>query len=162
MAIDYIADLMQKDNNLSADNVRYQGDIIISYDNQIVLAQNFYADFSDQYRQFDIMLGLPYGQGYEINESVPYKGNNYEPGIIRQTFANISISPITIRPNEDLITFSTYDRNTNQIVVPDIIYNILQNSSFEETSLPFAADTLLQDGGSSSDELDSKEWLHFT
>ena len=148
MSSDYIDSVLSKDKNAIADEIRYQGDVIITYENNIVCAENFLADFSDQYRQFDILLGLPYGQGFEINESVPYKGNNYEAGTIKQTFANIAVSPHTIMPNEDYITLSKTDRNTSQIVVPDAINNVLGNSSFEETTIPFETETTLDTGSS--------------
>ena len=144
MSSDYISQVLSKDKNAVADEIRYQADIMLTLENEIICAQNFVADFSDQYRQFDILLGLPYGQGFEINESVPYRGNNYEAGSIRQIFTNIAVSPHTITHNTEYITLSDFDRNVRQMVVPDVVDNELANSSFEETQIPFATETAIE------------------
>lgn len=146
MGSDYISGVMNRNREAFADENRYSGDIVISLNNKVICASSFLADFSDQQRSFDIALGIPPGNGFSVNESYPYKGNMYEAGNIKQIFANIAISPHTIKMNSSFISVCEFDRNVSQIVTPDIVKNIIKNGSFEETIMPFEESLTLYDG----------------
>ena len=145
MGSDYL-DLVSKRERGKEDEYRYAGDIIVSVGNETSFATSFLADFSDQYTKFDIAFGFPPGDSFDIKNSVPYKGNIYEKETIKQVFYNIAISPHSIFPNSKIVSFSSFDRDTSQMVIPDITKNILSNSSFEDTVLPYSDSTVLLDG----------------
>lgn len=146
MDSDYIESLLKRDKETFSNENRYHGDIIVTLDNEVAIAASFVSDFSDQYRKFDIGLGIPYGSGFQINESSPYKGNLYEPGITRQVFSNIKISPHTVLINPKSISISDFDRNVSQIFISNVPSNILPNGGFEDTVLPYSSSVDLLDG----------------
>jgi len=153
MGSDHIDSVLKrrKETTAEKDKYRYNADIIVSYGNDIVAATSFLADFTDQYRKFDIVLGMPPGNGFKINEIIPFKGNMYENGDFYQKFYDINIGPHSITLNSDYFDFSSFDRDTSQMVVHDIDRNILSNGGFEDTVLPYADHTRLEDGYTSID-----------
>lgn len=96
---------------------RYYGDILISIDNTIVAGESFVADFSDQFREFDIGLGVPSGGNFATSETLPYNGNIYDNANITLSYNNIVVGKHSIQPNSSVMNFNTFDRNTSTMVV---------------------------------------------
>lgn len=143
---DEVANVAKRERQSSEDDYRFSGDIIVTVDDSPVFATSFLADFSDQYRQFDIGLGIPPGQGIVIDESTPFKGNMFENDSFKQVFADIDIGSHSMSFNPDYYTISSFDRDTSEMVVIDKVVNILENGGFEETVLPYADATEMFDG----------------
>lgn len=117
-------------------NSRFHGDIIVSVDNEVKMGENFIADFSDQYRAFDIGLGWLDNNVFSTQETVPFDGNGYEDMSLFVTYENIAVGPHSIQPNPAHINMSDYDRTTVQMFIPETINNILINGDFESNTLP--------------------------
>lgn len=146
MSSDYLEDVVAREREPFVNEYRFSGDIVVSVDSRAVFAKSFLADFSDQYRQFEIGLGFPPGQGFVIDDSIPYKGNAYEPGTMKQIFQQTTIGVPNIEFNAKYFDFSSFDRDTSQIVITEKVKNIISNGGFEETVLPYSDETILLDG----------------
>jgi len=143
---DEVSGVASRERQDSENDYRFNGDIIVTVDDSPVFATSFLADFSDQYRQFDIGLGMPPGQGVVIDESVSFKGNMFESDSFKQVFSDIDIGSHSISLNSDYFAVSDFDRDTSEMVVIDKVVNILENGGFEETVLPYADATEMLDG----------------
>ncbi len=143
---DLLAAEMRKDRSLLVDENRYQGDIVVFVDNEPQLGHAFFADFSDGEISFDIGLGMPLGENFIIDESVPYKGNLYENGNIKQKFSNIAIGPHSIFLNRAFGAISVFDRNTRQMVIPERFLNSISNGGFESSLTPKQNESVVQAG----------------
>lgn len=143
MSKEYLEKAVINDVNTTADERRFLGNIIVTLDNRPVCAENFFADFSDKYRKFDIALGIPYGQSFVLQQSLPFIGNSYESIYLKQIFGDIYVGPHSIEVNTNTADCSLYDRNTMQMVVPENNVNLISNRSFETTILPFQSTYLL-------------------
>lgn len=146
MSLDQINGVLKRDKEVFENEIRFHSNIIVTVDNEAVLGQSFFADFTDQYGQFDIGLGMPYGDGFVTNESIPYQGNLYEDKKVRLIFNSVAIGPHSIRVNNNYVDVSSFDRNTKQMCVHENTSNILTNSSFDTSILPYAIETALFDG----------------
>jgi hypothetical protein len=140
---------MRTNPYVSEQNSRFYGDIIVTIDDEVALGENFVADFSDQYRAFDIGLGWLDNNVFITQEQVPFDGNQYDKQSVLLTYENIAIGPHSIQPNQDYINLSAYDRSTTQMVVPETINDILLNGDFESNTLPVQSFTLLTPGDES-------------
>lgn len=133
---DFIDGRIRSNPYISEQNSRFYGDIIVTVDNEVKLGESFVADFSDQYRAFDIGLGYPDGNSFVTQEQLPFNGNEYDDLSLLIKYENISVGPHSIQPNSAYINLSSHDRSTRQMVVTENISDILINGDFESNTLP--------------------------
>lgn len=144
---DFINNMLRHDTHGYPQDYRFYGDIIVTVDDAPKLGQSFVADFSDQYREFDIGFGVPSTGRFLTNEILPYNGNQYDDKQLRLHFANIKIGKHSIALNSTYVQFSEWDRSTSQMVVHgDGLANLLQNGDFEISPAPLQDELVLEDG----------------
>lgn len=146
---DYIDGRLAINPYASEQNSRFHGDIIVTVDNEVKLGENFIADFSDQYRAFDIGLGWPDNNVFLTQEQLPFNGNEYDDRPLLLKYENAAIGPHSIQANTAYINLSAHDRTTAQMVVPETINDILLNGDFESNTLPVQASVSLVPGDES-------------
>lgn len=133
---DFIDGRIRSNPFISEQNSRFYGDIIVTVDDEVKLGESFVADFSDQYRAFDIGIGYPDGKTFVTQEQLPFNGNEYDDLSILLKYENVSVGPHSIQPNSAYINLSAHDRSTRQMVVTENISDILINGDFESNTLP--------------------------
>lgn len=146
---DYIDGKLKINPYASEQDARFNADLIVTIDNKIALGESFIADFADQYKDFDIGFGLPPGSQIETQEILPFNGNQYDDNEIILNFFNVAIGPHSISPNPEYVSFSSYDRNTQQMFVPETVQDLLLNGDFEDNSIPISPVVSLVSGDES-------------
>ncbi len=137
MSSNYIDGVLEYDRHGFEQDYRFNGNIIVIVDDEIQVAESFVADFSDQYRSFDIGFGVPTKGRYITNELLPYNGNKYDSTSITLEISNIDIGPHSISINDYYAKISDNDRNTKQMIVSEkSVTNYCSNGSFEVSDLP--------------------------
>ena len=146
---DFIANMLRHDSFAIAQNYRFYGDIVVAVDDAIKIGQSFAADFSDQYRQFDIGFGVPSAGHFLTNEILPHNGNAYEDQSVLLHYDNICVGKHSIRMNDDYVDISECDRSASQIIVESGgLTNLISNGSFETSVIPLQDSFVLNSGSS--------------
>lgn len=147
---DFISNVLTTDTQANSQDYRFYGDIVVTVDDVAKLGQSFVADFSDQYREFDIGLGIPSSGKYLVNEILPYNGNLYDDKQLRLHYSNVAVGKPSVEVNDSYISFSERDRSTSQMVVSgDGSVNLLLNGDFETSHVPLQDELVLDDGSTS-------------
>ena len=98
---------------------RYWGSIYVFVDDVGQLGESFLTDFSGQYRSFEIGLGFPGGGHHVTSRVLPYESNVYEEFAADMTFNAITISPVAMTFNNDVIRASTREIDFSSVVIAD-------------------------------------------
>jgi hypothetical protein len=98
-------------------NVRFSGDIIVVVDNKVQGADTFIPDFSDEYDQFDIGLGVPMLGEYRPFNTKPFDGTLNQDLSIVMNFTSIAIGPHTVVAHPTLVSFAKTDRNVAKMYI---------------------------------------------
>lgn len=160
---DVIDGLISTNPYIEEQDIRYFGDILVSLDDKIQLGETFVADFSDQYRAFDVGLGF-FGKGsFSTREQMPFDGNTFENLPVILTYDNIAIGPHSVQPNEAYYSFSVNDRSTSQMVSSEQFIDSILNGDFESNALPVQTSTELNfnDNSISSWSIGNQVTVHY-
>ena len=104
----------------SQDNLcRYWGSVYVFMDDVAQMGESFLADFRDKYRSFEIGLGFPGGGHHVTSRVLPYESNVYEDFAADMTFNAITISPVAMTFNTDVIRASTREADFSSVVIAD-------------------------------------------
>ena len=134
---EYIVSAQEVNRFVDSDKLQFFGDISVFVDDKSAFGHSFIADFSDQFRRFNIGFGIPSKDGFMTNESLPYNANTFEDMQTTMIFDNVCVGPHSVRPNNSYIKINDIDRNVEQMVIPYITEqnNLIVNSDFEISTI---------------------------
>ena len=116
---EYVTSMAGHNKFTQEQNYRFLGDISVGIDGQVSMSQSFLADFSDQYRKFDIGFGFPHGEDFDTNDVVPFNGNLYDDVDVTIVFSNAIITKPTLHFDSVFTTIPTSVRDASQIFVAE-------------------------------------------
>lgn len=144
---EYVEQMVYHNKPAHEQDYRFHGDIVVGVDSKIQFTQSFLADFSDQYRYIDTVVGFMNGGMFITNESLPYNGNMYENADITLLFDRPRFTSPTLVYDKSMLYLSPEDRRTEQLtVVRSSSGSLLSNGSFEITSASRNGHADLPDG----------------
>jgi hypothetical protein len=122
---------------LSSDYPRFVCSLSVIVDQNPEFSESFIVDLSDQYRSFDIGLGVTSKGSFKADVFYPYNSSVFENTVVQFNYSNVVISSPTYQVNSSIGSipsyareqsdFSTYDFYGN---TEDIIENFFDNYDF--------------------------------
>lgn len=110
-----------RSDNYTPDNddqgVRFAGNVIVAVGGVAKVAETFVADFSDQYRQFDLGFGCATVGEFRTLSLSAFDGTTNDNISVTESFTGITVGPHSVKGNQYLTHFAKSDRNVDRMVV---------------------------------------------